>query len=339
MIEAACAGFLFNIFAAETVTTPRLLSVLILYNVLAFALRPVLGLGVDHFQIPRLAAAAGCVLTALGLILGVSFPLAGLITATIGNALFHVGAGGISFNLTPRGASAPGVFSALGGLGLVTGTIIGKAGYFTAWPFIILLLAFSCSMLAVRSPDMRYEWQTKKNAISHFELVLLLMFFCTSVGSYIVLSFALIGGFNAHLVLGLAFAGLLGRGAGGFIADRFGWSSIAVGSLLTSLPCLILGPYFSFVALIGIFLFNIPAPIAATAVSNMLPGRSGFAFGLVSLALLFGALLAFSHFHELLMSSIILAFGIAVSALTLFWGLRLPYQTAMARMGISPARP
>jgi hypothetical protein len=119
----------------------------------------------------------------------------------------------------------------------------------------------------------------------------------------------------------------LGRGMGGIIADRFGWMPVAIGTLLASIPFLALGSHIACVAIIGMILFNISVPVALTVISNMLPGRSSFAYGLASLALIAGGLFAFSRLQQALAMPFFSATAILIFALTLYAGLWLFYKS------------
>src|SRR3989339_76686 len=90
LVDAACAGIVFATLKGGQVDSEYFLSLVVLYNVLAFALQTPFGYIFDKLQKPVLSAVIGCVLTAIGAVL-FKFPLIALTFAGIGNALFHVG--------------------------------------------------------------------------------------------------------------------------------------------------------------------------------------------------------------------------------------------------------
>ena len=97
----------------------------------------------------------------------------------MGNALFHVGGGSISLNLTPKKAFAPGIYVAPGAFGILLGTLLGKGGQFIAWPFILGLIILSILMFIIKKPEMNYEQEEiKENKFKYFEFILLLVFLC-----------------------------------------------------------------------------------------------------------------------------------------------------------------
>ena len=77
-----------------------------------------------HGQLPSVAA---CCLCCSALLVGFR-PAVPVVLAGLGNALFHVGGGVVSLNLTPKRATAPGIFVAPGGLGTCGGNRRGQDG-------------------------------------------------------------------------------------------------------------------------------------------------------------------------------------------------------------------
>lgn len=63
-------------------------------------------------------------------------------------------------------------------------------------------------------------------------------------------------------------------------------------------------------------------PITLVAISNILPGRPGFAFGLTCLALILGALPAFSGLKLLLGGQLFIFIIIVISSVALYYALQ-----------------
>jgi FSR family fosmidomycin resistance protein-like MFS transporter len=125
------------------------------------------------------------------------------------------------------------------------------------------------------------------------------------------------------LLMLLTFCIALGKGLGGFLADYFGWIKIAVGGLIISALLLFYGTQTPAAGIIGMFLYNLTMPVTLVAVSNLLPGKPGFSFGLTTFALMAGALPSFFNFKDFLSRSPVIFFLVVISAVFLFSGLRL----------------
>jgi FSR family fosmidomycin resistance protein-like MFS transporter len=116
---------------------------------------------------------------------------------------------------------------------------------------------------------------------------------------------------------------VLGKVLGGILADRFGWSVVALSGLALSAFLLTFFAPDPALAIAGTFLFNLSMPVTLACLADMLPGRAGFAFGLTALALIVGALPAFTPFHTLTGGAGFIFAAILVSIAALYGGLRL----------------
>ena len=126
---------------------------------------------------------------------------------------------------------------------------------------------------------------------------------------------------ETDLLIILTLAIVLGKSLGGILADRFGWIQVAAGALLLSMPFVVFCTNIPFLAIIGMFLFNITMPVTLVGISNQLPGRPGFAFGLTCLSLIIGVLPAFSGLGQLLGTRIFIFSFIIISLIALYYGL------------------
>jgi FSR family fosmidomycin resistance protein-like MFS transporter len=116
---------------------------------------------------------------------------------------------------------------------------------------------------------------------------------------------------------------VLGKALGGFLADRFGWSVVALSGLALSAFLLTFFAPNPALAIAGTFLFNLSMPVTLACLADMLPGKSGFAFGLTALALIVGALPAFTPLHTLTGAAGFIFAAMLVSIAALYGGLRL----------------
>jgi MFS transporter, FSR family, fosmidomycin resistance protein len=324
IVDGICAAVIFSIFNSQIGSAIDFISLAIIYNVLAFGLQSIFGLVIDYFKSPRLAALSGCILTGAGAATFFAFPVAAIIFAGLGNALFHVGGGSISLNLTPKKAAAPGIYVAPGALGLLIGTLLGKSGKFVAWQSILALVILCFFMFVIEKPEMDYgREETQKKGFNYFGFILILVFLSIAIRSLVGMVLVFPWKTNLDLLVVLTGAIVLGKGLGGILADKFGWVRVAVGALILSIPFLIFGGNVPFLAIIGMFLFNITMPITLVVISNILPGRPGFAFGLTCLALILGALPVFSRFKQFFGGQLFIFVIIAVSSLALYYALKV----------------
>jgi FSR family fosmidomycin resistance protein-like MFS transporter len=330
IVDATCAAVILSLSQIHSVDLGGFFALVVLYNILAFGFQVPFGLMIDKWHIPLFSAIAGCILTAVSTIVLVFSSIIAVCLAGIGNALFHVGGGTISLNLTPKRATAPGIFVAPGALGIFVGTIIGKSGDFVSWPFVFLLLSLCVAMFMIGVPKIDYDQNNRESRQVDFhclELVILLLLSSIAVRSLVGLAIVFPWKSDMILFITLTAAVVLGKAFGGILADKLGWISAATISLLISAPLLSFGANNPYIAIVGMFLFSITMPITLVAISNMLPGRPGFSFGLTCLALIAGALLAFTEFKFIFGNELAILTIILVSMAALFYGLLLFFKS------------
>jgi hypothetical protein len=291
----------------------------ILYNILAFGLQMPIGLLADRIKEPVIISIAGCIILIVSVALK-NYSLLPIILAGFGNAMFHVGGGTIALNLLPKKALMPGLFVAPGGIGLTLGILIAKYKFNFNWLFISLLLVACMVMALLKNPEINYK--TNKIRIrSIVPLVFLLLMLTIVFRSTIGLAINFPWKSNYFLLLLLTLSIAIGKAAGGFISDKFGWLKSSAISLLISAPLLALGFNNIVFGIAGIFLFNITMPVTLTAISNLLSGRPGFSFGLTTFALIIGALPTFFHYRIFLSQPQIIFLFTLLSCLLVSFGL------------------
>jgi FSR family fosmidomycin resistance protein-like MFS transporter len=292
-VDGACAALLFGAVAAGRIPAGLSLELFLAYNVLAFALQPAFGWLVDALAAERLAAVTGALATAFALPLA-SLPgcfVPGLVLAGAGNAIFHVGGGSSSLRQRPGSAAAPGLFVAPGAAGLALGTLWGRAGG-SAWLPVALLGVGAAAVALLPTPPAENPARPTSRPVpraGYAEAAAALVLLVIAARSFT--GFALSMPWKAQLPWLAAYtaAVVLGKAAGGVLADGAGRARVAVGALAFSAPVLVLAPVFPIAGVLGMFAFNMTMPVTLVALSDVVPEHPGFAFGLASLAIVAGA--------------------------------------------------
>jgi MFS transporter, FSR family, fosmidomycin resistance protein len=106
---------------------PELISLLVLYNLFAFALQPLVGLAADKLRATRGVMSIGLLFVAAAMVLGDDAGSWPIVTTGLGNAAFHVGAGIIASRATPGQAKGLGLFIGPGAVGVVVGAAAGRS--------------------------------------------------------------------------------------------------------------------------------------------------------------------------------------------------------------------
>jgi MFS transporter, FSR family, fosmidomycin resistance protein len=317
LVDATCAAYLLSIIHGYE----RIFNLLLLYNIIAFGAQLPLGLIVDRLQKPAMAALLGCILLIVA-IFESNHLLWAVLVCGFGNALFHVGGGSIALNLQEKKAFLPGVFVAPGGIGLVIGIWLAKYQLFNPMIFVALLF-IACLMIAfLRSPEMDYQ-KSKVKVSSYIKLGILLLAFSIIIRSTIGLSINFSWKSKIYLLVILTVFIALGKALGGLVADKFGWMKISLLSLIIAAFLLAFGNQIPLLAIAGIFLFNFTMPVTLVAISNLLPGRPGFSFGITTFALLLGSIPTFFQYKAWISNSFHVFLLVLMSVIFLFVGLMI----------------
>ena len=304
---------------------------ILLYDIVAFTLQLPIGIALDQLDKNSHAALLSYALVGAGVILSL-VPIAllewpAILLLAIGNALFH-SAGGLSvLNISQKHAGPSGIFIATGAIGVFLGTQSAQMGRLQI-AFSLLVLLFLCALitLVVQKVNKKY-WNVHNVSFDISELsfntllAIVLLSLVVALRSYagMVMAFPWK---SEMLLLVLSILGVFaGKALGGVVADRIGFRTTAIFSLIVAATLFVPSWEIPVMGLLGVFFFNFTMSITLASLANILPNAKGTAFGLASFSLAVGALPALAGFrieHPAMLSGISL-----VSALSLGVGLTL----------------
>ena len=304
---------------------------ILLYDIVAFTLQLPIGIALDQLDKNSYAALLSYALVGAGVILSL-VPIAllewpAILLLAIGNALFH-SAGGLSvLNISQKHAGPSGIFIATGAIGVFLGTQSAQMGRLQI-AFSLLVLLFLCALitLVVQKVNKKY-WNVHNVSFDISELsfntllAIALLSLVVALRSYagMVMAFPWK---SEMLLLVLSILGVFaGKALGGVVADRIGFRTTAIFSLIVAATLFVPSWEIPVMGLLGVFFFNFTMSITLASLANILPNANGTAFGLASFSLAVGALPALAGFrieHPAMLSGISL-----VSALALGVGLTL----------------
>lgn len=304
---------------------------ILLYDIVAFTLQLPIGIALDQLDKNSHAALLSYALVGAGVILSL-VPIAllewpAILLLAIGNALFH-SAGGLSvLNISQKHAGPSGIFIATGAIGVFLGTQSAQMGRLQI-AFSLLVLLFLCALitLVVQKVNKKY-WNVHNVSFdiprlsSNTLLAIALLSFVVALRSYVGMVMAFPWK-SEMLLLVLSILGVFaGKALGGVVADRIGFRTTAIFSLIVAATLFVPSWEIPVMGLLGVFFFNFTMSITLASLANILPNAKGTAFGLASFSLAVGALPALAGFrieHPAMLSGISL-----VSALSLGVGLTL----------------
>lgn len=321
LVDFACAFLMFRGIAG----TPDAYLCVLLYNFCAFAMQMPLGILADYRNRNHRFAMGGCVLIGLAYSL-ISVPIAAVLAAGIGNALFHIGGGVDVLNISEKKLGALGVFVSPGAFGIYYGTLLGKGSGFPVISIPLTLIAAAGLILAVYKAQ---RGAYPKNAgfslsgvgSAHTLVLAVCLFLVVCLRSFVGLALNFtwksVGFWGTALICAVVF----GKTIGGFLADRIGVTKTALFSLGIA-SILFLFPQAPAAGVTAILLFNMTMPVTLWALAKLMPGAKGFSFGLLTFGLFIGFLPVYLGADVSRYDAWIFAALSAVSLVLLLIGLR-----------------
>ncbi|MBF0910877.1 MAG: fosmidomycin resistance protein [Atopobium sp.] len=300
---------------------------ILLYDIVAFTLQLPIGIALDQLDKNSYAALLSYALVGAGVILSL-VPIAllewpAILLLAIGNALFH-SAGGLSvLNISQKHAGPSGIFIATGAIGVFLGTQSAQMGRLQI-AFSLLVLLFLCALitLVVQKVNKKY-WNVHNVSFDiprlsfNTLLAIVLLSLVVALRSYAGMVMAFPWKSEMFLLVLSILGVFAGKALGGVVADRIGFRTTAIFSLIAAATLFVPSWEIPVMGLLGVFFFNFTMSITLASLANILPNAKGTAFGLASFSLAVGALPALAGFrieHPLMLSamSLVSAFALGV---------------------------
>ena len=300
---------------------------ILLYDIVAFTLQLPIGIALDQLDKNSYAALLSYALVGAGVILSL-VPIAllewpAILLLAIGNALFH-SAGGLSvLNISQKHAGPSGIFIATGAIGVFLGTQSAQMERLQI-AFSLLVLLFLCALITLVVQKVNKKYWNVHNASfdiprlsSNTLLAIALLSLVVALRSYVGMVMAFPWK-SEMLLLVLSILGVFaGKALGGVVADRIGFRTTAIFSLIVAATLFVPSWEIPVMGLLGVFFFNFTMSITLASLANILPNAKGTAFGLASFSLAVGALPALAGFrieHPAMLSamSLVSAFALGV---------------------------
>ncbi len=279
-VDFSCAALVGNVLGMSLFPS---WGILLLYNGLAFGMELPVGIYLDEKHKETMCAGIGCLLIVCGILL-YAVPLAACVLAGLGNALFHVGAGVDVLHHSHPKAKEAGIFISTGALGLYVGRRCPLPYSLWLGSLVLVLGAYYFFTKAKQAESVSQESTVSSTKQM---VVLVCMFLAIVLRSY--LGFAVNKAYALSPWL-LVASVVLGKMLGGFLQDHMGLRTAGILSLVVSTLCFLFGKSFVWFAGLGLFAFNLSMPITLWLLVDVLKGHEGYAFGVLTFALLLGAL-------------------------------------------------
>lgn len=310
LVDGICACGLM-LMSHQIVSDFEVAAVIVLYDVLAFATQPLTGRWVDGCAAfsrgLRLSAAlllGGALVSLLHTPTPLLMAIPGAVLLGMGNSLFHVYGGRFVAVVSQNDIRAMGVFVSTGAVGLAIGLGFSSPVLLAAFLLAFLTLswlhlrsAFTlgvCTRSALSPTEPCPTSTPLRSSVPVLFLLCLMLvvagraFMGESVPSLRTL-FSSMSAPTTMVVVSIIV--MTGKAAGGFLSRWWGVRHVFFVSMLLSAAVFLVCPWHDGFVLTTLFLINLSMPCTLYYATKAVPGREGWAFGLLALALLPGYLL------------------------------------------------
>lgn len=282
---------------------------IVLYDVLAFGTQPLIGHWLDkscaspsRLKLAIALLVGGAIISLLPISLTFLAAMMGTLLLGMGNSLFHVYGGKYVAVFSHNDIRVMGVFVSTGAVGLAIGLGFYSPMLLTVFLLTLLILTalhiYNARISQVESPLLICTEEAKLASVqSAVPLIFLscLMFVVAGrafIGECVPslrTSSPLMGAPLTMVVVSLVV--MVGKAAGGFLSKMWGVRNVFCVSMLLSATTFLMCPWHDVFVLMTLLLVNISMPCTLYWATKAVPGREGWAFGLLAMALLPGFLL------------------------------------------------
>lgn len=317
LVDGICACGLM-LMSHQMVSDFEVAAVIVLYDVLAFATQPLTGRWVDSTAACsrglRLSAAlllGGALISLLHTPTPLLMAIPGAVLLGMGNSLFHVYGGRFVAVVSQNDIRAMGVFVSTGAVGLAIGLGFSSPVLLAAFLLAFLTLswlhlrsAFTQGVCTRSAPSPTEPCSTSTPLRSSVPVLFLLClmlvvagraFMGESVPSLRTVFSSMSAPTTMVLVSVIV---MTGKAVGGFLSRWWGVRHVFFASMLLSAAVFLVCPWHDGFVLTTLFLINLSMPCTLYYATKAVPGREGWAFGLLALALLPGYLLGNLTKHD-----------------------------------------
>jgi len=295
LVDLVCVTAVLRALPVHPTDAAGSYTVVVGYDLIAFAAQLPLGLLADRLKALRAASVAGLILSGIA-VLTTGRADVTMVVAGIGNALFHIGAGGMVLARAGGRATPAGVFVAPGSLGLGLGLWLGPRADIPTWPLLALVAASLAVVVPMKAP---LQTDTARSAEQGRGLpawpllaALALLLLSVTVRGFVESVGCQWCPKTAFLVVALPLVGFTARLLGGYASDRLGWVETSVGALLLSAPLIAFNHGSIVPALAGLLLFQMTMPVTLMGVWRIMPRMPATAFGFPCVGLVVGTILS-----------------------------------------------
>jgi MFS transporter, FSR family, fosmidomycin resistance protein len=298
------AGYFLGSFAAGNNNLLQVGLAITIYNVLAFGGQYPVAILIEKINDIKKIIVFSYLLNVIAIAIFLFLPGAAILLAGIASAIYHVAGG--SYCAENNKATNIGLFAAPGIAGLIAGGFLSWNG-FNIIPFLLPIAIVFLSVLTrihfnKQFPEKNSTVNDKQtNVIDQHDIIMILLLIIISLRSVIWNVFQLINENNFEGLIAIAIAAVVGKIAGGWLADKIGWRLYAILSTMIATPLLTFFKKEMVIFCIGVGLLQSGIPATTSLMIHSLKGRAAR-----GIALSFGTAIVIGSAASILPSQLVL---------------------------------
>jgi FSR family fosmidomycin resistance protein-like MFS transporter len=270
------AGYFLGTYASDNSDLLKIGLAITIYNILAFGGQYPVAILLEKMNGVKKIIIASYILNVIAVTIFLFSPVPAIVIAGIASAIYHVAGG--SYCAENNKALNIGLFAAPGVAGLISG------GFF-AWKQyniigIILPVAIAFLFILIQIKFTKYPDENKPGTGKHVtgidqhDIIMILLLIIISLRSVTWNVFQLIHENNYEWLIAIAAAAVVGKIAGGWLADRIGWRLYAISSAIIATPLLTFFKKEMLLFCLGIGLLQSGIPATTSLLIQSLKGNA-----------------------------------------------------------------
>jgi len=277
------AGYFIGIFALNNHDLLKTGLAITIYNILAFGGQYPVAILMEKLNDTKKLLVFSYLLNAVALSIFLFIPSVSIILAGIASAIYHVAGG--SYCAENNKAVNIGLFAAPGVAGLIAGGFLAWENYNIIpilFPVAIVFLFILIRLKFIKqfSEKNIAAIETQKHVIDRHDIIMILLLMIISLRSVTWNVLQLIYENNYQWLIAIGAAAVIGKIAGGWLADKIGWRIYALSSAIIATPLLSFFKNEIVLFCLGVGLLQSGIPATTSLLIHSLKGKTSKAIAL-----------------------------------------------------------
>jgi len=277
------AGYFLGSFSADNNDLLQVGLAISIYNILAFGGQYPVAILMEKINDTKKIIVCSYSLNAAAVAIFLFAPAIAIVLAGIASAIYHVAGG--SYCAENNKATNIGLFAAPGVAGLIAGGFLAWKNYniipiLLPVAIVFLFILIKLKFIKQFTGKNNSTNETQNYVVDRHDIIMILLLMIISLRSVTWNVFQLIYENNYQWLIAICIAAVIGKIAGGWLADKLGWRLYAVSSAIAAIPLLTLFKKELLLFCLGVGLLQSGIPATTSMLIHSLKGKTSRAIAL-----------------------------------------------------------